>query len=72
MFHQLSQTTHYWWCWLAIGVAAIGYAVLLNVLIVIFLLGLSGHFTHSPLTAVTNPSAVPCKGVSCKHGRGGF
>ncbi|KAL0018676.1 hypothetical protein WJX77_002041 [Trebouxia sp. C0004] len=36
MLHQLSQTTHYWWCWLAIGVT-IAYILLLNVLIVILL-----------------------------------
>ncbi|KAL3140482.1 hypothetical protein ABBQ38_004739 [Trebouxia sp. C0009 RCD-2024] len=36
VLHQLSQTTHYWWCWLAIGVC-IAYIFLLNVLIVIFL-----------------------------------
>ena len=36
ILHQLAQTTHYWWCWLAIGVT-LAYIFLLNVLIVMFL-----------------------------------
>ena len=43
--HQLSQTTHYWWCWLAIGVS-IAYILLLNVLIVIFLTILPRKLLH--------------------------
>ena len=70
MLHQLSQTTHYWWCWLAIGVT-IGYVLLLNVLIVVFLTILPGNSTHSPLAAVTSLSAILCKQVIiCKNGIG--
>ncbi|DBA99141.1 TPA: hypothetical protein ACH3X3_011764 [Trebouxia sp. C0006] len=36
ILHQLSQTTHYWWCWLAIGVC-LAYIFLLNLLIPVLL-----------------------------------
>ena len=36
ILHQFSESTHYWWCWVAVGVL-IGYILLLNVLIAVLL-----------------------------------
>ncbi len=38
---SIGQPTHYWWCWLAIGVC-IAYILLLNIVIVILLTILPG------------------------------
>ena len=56
MLHQLSQTTHYWWCWLAIGVS-IAYILLLNVLIVILLTVLPRKLLHSLPLCRLSPSS---------------
>ena len=43
---SLGQSTHYYWCWIAIGVC-LAYILLLNIIIVILLTVLPGlHPTH--------------------------
>ncbi len=43
VMHQLSQSTHYWWCWVAIGVC-VAYILVLNVLIAVLLTVLPRKF----------------------------
>ena len=62
MLHQLAQTTHYWWCWLAIGVS-LAYIFLLNVLIVIALTVLPRKL--NALTAAHSLRLPGCNATPC-------
>ena len=44
ILHQLHQSTHYWWCWAALGVG-IAYVLVMNIAIVILLKILPREFS---------------------------
>ena len=59
ILHQTSQSTHYWWCWMAIG-ELVAYILIMNVAIPAFLTILPRRFLYL-LTAACLVPAYSCR-----------
>lgn len=55
--HQTSQSTHYWWCWLAIG-EMIAYILVMNLAIPVLLAILPGKHVCLQHNCLSSPAVL--------------